>query len=58
MVDLQCVSFECAAKGFSYTYIYIYIFFFRLFSIIDYYKTLNIVPCPCLFILYVVVCIC
>ena len=27
-----------------YIYIYIYIFFFRFFSIIDYYKILNIVP--------------
>ena len=26
-------------------YIYIYIFFFRLFSIISYYKILNIVLC-------------
>ena len=26
-------------------YIYIYIFFFRFFSIIGYYKILNIVPC-------------
>ena len=30
---------------FIYTYAHIYIFFFRLFSIIGYYKTLNIVPC-------------
>ena len=28
-----------------YIYIYIYIFFFRYFSIIGYYKILNIVPC-------------
>ena len=26
-------------------YMYIYIFFFRFFSIIGYYKILNIVPC-------------
>ena len=26
-------------------YTYIYIFFFRFFSILDYYKILNIVPC-------------
>ena len=26
-------------------YTYIYIFFFRFFSIIGYYKILNIVPC-------------
>ena len=28
-----------------YIYIYIYIFFFRYFSVIGYYKILNIVPC-------------
>ena len=28
-----------------YIYIYINLFFFRFFSIIDYYKILNIVPC-------------
>ena len=38
--------------------------FFRFFSIIGYYKLLNIVPCAeqvgscCLFILYVVVFVC
>ena len=26
-------------------YMYVYIFFFRVFSIIGYYKILNIVPC-------------
>ena len=45
IVDLQCcVSFRCTAKWFRYTYIYIF-FFFRFFSIIVYYKILNIVPC-------------
>ena len=38
-----CVSFWCRAKWFSYTYIYI--LFFIFFSIIVYYKILNIVPC-------------
>ena len=28
-----------------YTHTHIYIFFFRFFSIIGYYKILNIVPC-------------
>ena len=28
-----------------YVCVYIYIFFFRFFSIIGYYKILNIVPC-------------
>ena len=51
MIDLQC--FSCIAKWFSYTYthicvyiymyIYMYVVFLRLFSIIDYYKKLNIV---------------
>ena len=41
IVGLQCrVSFRCTAKWFSYTYI----LFFRFFSIIGYYKILNIVP--------------
>ena len=31
-------------SDFTFTYIYIYIFFFRFFSIIVYYKILNIVP--------------
>ena len=37
-----------------FNYIYIYIFFFRLFSIIGYYKILNIIPCSicCLFYFY------
>ena len=30
---------------YMYVYIYIHIFFFRFFSIIGYYKILNIVPC-------------
>ena len=58
-VDLQsCVSFRYTAKWFSYTYICICIFF-RFFSIIGYYKILNIVPYSCcLSILYTIVCIC
>ena len=45
---------------YMYVYIYTYIFFFRFFSIIGYYKILNIVPCAicCLSNLYVVVYIC
>ena len=48
MVDLQCcVSSRCTASdsGIYITYVCIYIFFFRFFSIVDYYKVLNIVPC-------------
>ena len=47
IVDLQyCVSFRCTAKWFSYSYICIYLYsFFQFFSIIVYYKILNIVPC-------------
>ena len=49
IVDLQyCDSFRCTEKWFSYIYIYIYIYiciYFRLFSIIGYYRILNIVPC-------------
>ena len=41
IVDLQC--FRCTARWFSYTYIQI--IFLRLFSIIEYYKILTIVPC-------------
>ena len=41
IVGLQCVSFWCTAKWFSYTYVCIYIFF----SIMVYYRMLNIVPC-------------
>ena len=56
-VDLQyCVSFRGTAKWFSYIYIFwkriyiypdkdIYIYFFRFFSIIGCYNTLNMVPC-------------
>ena len=40
IVDLQyCISFRYIAKQFSYIY------FFRLYSIIGYYKKLNMVPC-------------
>ena len=42
IADLQCfVSFWCIAKWFSY----ICYIFFRLFSIIGYYKIFDIVPC-------------
>ena len=43
IVDLQCVSFWCRAKWFSYTYIIIV--FFSFFPITHYYKILNRVPC-------------
>ena len=47
MVDLQCyVSFMCTAKWFSYTYTYTHIYsFFRLFSLVGYYKILTLVDC-------------
>ena len=41
-IDLQC--FRCTAKWFSYTYTHI--LFFRLFSIVGYYKILTFFPCP------------
>ena len=41
IVDLQC--FRCTARWFSYTFIHI--LFFRLFSIIGFYKILTVVPC-------------
>ena len=41
IVDLQC--FRYTAKWFSYTYTYI--LFLRLFSVVDYYNILTIVPC-------------
>ena len=55
IVDFQCcVSFRRMAKWFSY----IHTLFFRLFSLIGYYKILSIVG-PCwLSILYIVVNIC
>ena len=43
IVDLQCVSFRCTTKWFSYTYICI--FLFASSSILGYYKILSIVPC-------------
>ena len=46
IVDLQCVSFWCTAKWFSCTCIHI--FFFIFFSIMVYYRVLNIVPCAIL----------
>ena len=47
-VDLQCVSFKCAAQWLSF--IYIYPLFFRLFSHIGYYTVLSSLwytPGPC-----------
>ena len=45
IVDLQyCVSFRYIANIYVCVYIYIF-FFFRFFSVIGYYKMLNIVPC-------------
>ena len=45
-VDLQCrAGFTYTAKWFSDAYLYTYLFFFRFFSIIAYYKILNIIPC-------------
>ena len=37
----SCVNFCCTVKWFSYTYI----FFFIFFSIMVYYKRMNILPC-------------
>ena len=50
LVDLQCcVSFRCTANCHLHIYVYIfillYILFFRLFSLIGYYKVLSTVPC-------------
>ena len=63
IVNLQCsVSFWCTAKSFSFTYIYIYVYIYiyiyiRFFSIIVYYKILNIVSVlyswPLFFIYYI-----
>ena len=52
--DLQCVSFRHTAKWFSYIHthinihIYVYIYSFSEFSIIVYYKILNLFPCAIL----------
>ena len=52
IVDLQyCVSFRCIAKWFRYIYVCVYIYF-RFFSIIGYYKILNIIPCAILLLIY------
>ena len=60
------VNLQCCVSGVqqsdSAMQIHIYLFSFRFFSIIDYNKILNIVPCAIqkvllLFILYLVVCI-
>ena len=54
IVDLQCyVSFSYTAKWFNNTHMHTHIFFFRFFSIIDYYKILDIVPCAVLFIHFI-----
>ena len=52
MVDLQnCVSFRSIVRWFTYVYMNIYIYKcnFQAFSIIGYYKILNIIPCKSLF---------
>ena len=45
-----CVSFWCTAEWFSFIYIYMSIYFFVFFSIMVYYRLLNVVLCggPCL----------
>ena len=55
IVDLQCC--RCIANWLIYKYVYIYI---RLFSIIGYYKIVNIVPCAIeLVLIYLVhICVC
>ena len=46
-VDLQCyVNFRCKAKLiYLHMHTHIYTFFFIFFSIMVYYRILNIVPC-------------
>ena len=49
IVDLQCcVSFRCMYSKvivrYTHKYLFSYIFFFRSFSLVGYYKILNIVP--------------
>ena len=45
VVDLQYCMFQVHSKVIQCLYIYIYIYkFFRLFSLVGYYKILNIVP--------------
>ena len=55
IINLQCcISFKYTPKWFSYLYaLYIYIFFFKFFSIVGYYKILNIVSCIIWYILIV-----
>lgn len=51
IVDLQCITFKCTAKLFSYTYKWItYPFCSRFFSHIDHHRILTWVPCAMLFI--------
>ena len=42
---IYAVLISSVQQSGSILYIYLSIFIFRLFSIIDYYKILNIVPC-------------
>ena len=44
IIDLQCCV-SGVQQSDSVIHLYMYLFFFRLFSIIGYYKILNIVPC-------------
>ena len=47
-IDLQgCIIFRCIAKSFIYMYIYMYTHTYSalFFSIMDYYRMLNRVPC-------------
>ena len=45
VVDLQYCMFQVHSKVIQCLYIYIYIYiFFRLFSLVGYYKILNVVP--------------
>ena len=60
MIDnVVLVSIVCQSDSFIYT-LYIYILF-HIFSIMVYYRILNIVPCAIQYIhifFYIVVCIC
>ena len=48
---------------YTHTHTHTHVFFFRFFSIVDYYKVLNIVPCAiwvlnCLSVLYIISIVC